>query len=365
MDPQKFIKQLIHPIFDTRRTRDIFHVNPTLPPSRKEPEKVNIAVYDFGSSHLEKKDIEKMEDLVVFRDNSNITWINIDGLKKSVIEDVCKIFGIHNLIVEDILSIGQRPKMDEIDDILYCLLNMLYFNEQRSAVEVEQISIVLGRNFVITFQEDPIRDVFNVLREKLNLHSSRLRNKAADYLCYTLLDMIVDHYFVVMEKLGNKIEVLEEEIIRRSHVKSLAKINNFRKEVIVLRRNVAPVRDLVNGFIKSESDLLEDANTKYYKDVYDHINQANEFAENYRDMLNNLQELYISKVNLKMNEVMKVMAVVTCLLAPATVIGGIFGMNFNVIPFSASHWAFYITVTIMLLIIPVIMMILFKKRGWF
>jgi magnesium transporter len=242
---------------------------------------------------------------------------------------------------------------------------MLYFNETHSSVEVEQISVALGRDFVITFQEDPERDVFNTLREKLKFNNTRLRLKGADYLCYTLLDMIVDHYFVVMEKLGSKIELLEEEIIRRSNVKSLAKINAFRKEVIILRRNVSPVRDIINGFIKSESHLLDDANTKYFKDVHDHINQANDLADNYRDILNNLQELYISKVNLKMNEVMKVMAIVTCLLAPATVIGGIFGMNFDVIPFHDSYWAFYITVVFMLLVIPVVMLILFKRRGWY
>lgn len=360
------MKQLIHPLFNTGRTRQIFQVNPTIQPYRQEADEIKICVYDYNGDHIEEHhQLMDVSELNCFRDNNNVSWINIDGLKKVEVEAVCRHFGIHPLIVEDILSIGQRPKMDEIDDILYCLQNMLYFNDASCSVEVEQISIVLGKNFVITFQEDPERDVFNNLREKLKLNHSRLRHKGADYLCYALLDMIVDHYFVVMEKLGEKIEILEEEIIRKSSVRSLAKINNFRKEVIVLRRNVAPVRDIINGFIKTESDLLDESIKKYFKDVHDHIHQANDFAENYRDMLNNLQELYISKVNLKMNEVMKVMAVVTCLLAPATVIGGIFGMNFEVIPFQHSHWAFYLTVLFMLMIIPVIMLIIFKKRGWY
>ena len=176
--------------------------------------------------------------------------------------------------------------------------------------------------------------------------------------------MIVDHYFLVMEKLSERIEVLEEKIIRHSNTRSLAEINNLRKELIVLKRNVGPVRDLVNGFIRSESDLLEDRTTKYFKDIYDHIVQANELVENYRDMMMNLQDLYLSNVNLRMNEVMKVMAIVTCLLAPATVIGGIFGMNFDRIPYLHHQYGFFIAVGLML-IVPAWMLLIFKRRGWF
>lgn len=167
-----------------------------------------------------------------------------------------------------------------------------------------------------------------------------------------------------MEKLGDRIETIEDEIIRNSNKRSLARINQLRKELIVLKRNMAPVRDLVGGILRSESDLLDDRTTKYFKDVYDHIVQANDLSENYRDMMMNLQDLYISNVNLKTNEVMKVMAIVTCLLAPATVIGGIFGMNFDVIPTAHNQWGFYTAVGIMLLI-PLLMLWIFKKRGWF
>ncbi len=365
MRPEKFIKQLIQPIFNTGRTRQIFHVNPTTEPTHRQVDDIIIRVYGYSTENILEKNLANAEELVRFECDQPVQWINIDGIKKAETETICQHFGIHPLIVEDILSIGQRPKMDEIDNILFCLLNMLYFNERNGSVELEQISIVLGSNFVITFQEDPERDVFNLLREKLKIKHSKLRIKGADYLCYSLLDMIVDHYFVVMEKLGDKIEQLEEEIIRHANVRSLAKINNFRKELIVLKRNVTPVRDLVNGFIKTESELLDESVEKYYKDIYDHIMQANDLVDNYRDMLNNLQELYISKVNLKMNEVMKVIAVVTCLLAPATVIGGIFGMNFEVIPFQHSHWAFYTTVTFMLVVVPLLMLWIFRKRKWF
>jgi magnesium transporter len=274
-------------------------------------------------------------------------------------------FGIHPLIAEDILSLGQRPKMDEVDSILYCLLNMLYYNETTQTVEQEQVSIVLGDEFVITFQEDPHRDVFNPIREKLKIPNSKLRLRGADYLCYSMLDLIVDNYFFVMEKLGDRIEQVEEEVIRNSNTRSLARINQLRKEMIVLKRNIAPVRDLIGSIIRSESDLLEDSTTKYFKDVQDHITQAHDLSENYRDIMISMQDLYINNVNLRMNEVMKVMAIVTCLLAPATVIGGIFGMNFDQnVSFFHKPWGFYTAIAMMLLV-PIWMLYAFRKRGWF
>jgi magnesium transporter len=280
------------------------------------------------------------------------------------VETLAQQYEIHNLIVEDILSINQRPKMDDINGILFCLLNMLYFNNTTTTVEHEQISIILGKNYVITFQEDAKRDVFNPLRDRLKIANSKLRQNGPDFLCYALLDLIVDNYFIVMESLGNCIEQLEEDVIRVSNTRTLARINKLRKELIVLKRNITPVRDLISGVMKSESELLQERNVKYYKDVYDHIVQAHDLTENYRDVLMNIQDVYISNVNLRMNEVMKVMAIVTCLLAPPTVIVGIFGMNFENIPFAHTHIGFYLTVFVTVLI-PAIMLWVFKKRGWF
>jgi magnesium transporter len=277
---------------------------------------------------------------------------------------VCDHYGVHPLLIEDILSINQRPKMDEVEGVMFCLLNMLYFNDVKKTVETEQISIVLGKEFVLSFQEDASRDVFDPLRLKLKLPKSQIRQRSADYLLYAMLDLIVDNYFLVMEKLGEQIEFLEEDVIRRSNTRSLARINQLRKEQIILKRNVAPARDLISSIIRSESELLEDSTTKYFKDVYDHIVQAYDLSENYRDIMMSMQDLYISNVNLKMNEVMKVMAIVTSVLAPATVIGGIFGMNFDVIPYSHHEWGFYFAVALMFLI-PMWMLWAFRKRGWF
>lgn len=363
MNGRNYLSYLINPL-ELLRTKKVLQVNPTAAPERKEPETLKIDVYDYDAAGIEAKELHAVSHCFPYVDSPKITWINVDGLRKKDVEAICAHYGIHNLIVEDILSIGQRPKMDEINGLVFCLLNMLYFNEKDSAVETEQISIILGKNFVISFQEDESRDVFNPLREKMKLASSKVRQQGADFLFYSLIDLIVDNYFVVMEKLGDKIENLEEDIVRSPNSRSLAKINMLRKEMIVLKRSIAPVREMVNGILRSDSKLIEERTEKYFKDVYDHIIQANDLAENYRDMMMNLHDLYLSNVNLKMNEVMKVMAVVTCLLAPATVIGGIFGMNFDRIPLLHNKWGFFISVAIML-VIPLIMLRMFIKRGWF
>jgi magnesium transporter len=364
MAQNNYFKQLLPSLFNTKRTRDIFQVNPTAVPERKEAERSTIHVFDYSPEQLEEKSLPNLSDCYAFRDSDTVSWINIGGIRKDDVEAVCNHFNIHQLISEDILSIGQRPKMDDIDPVLFCLLNMLYFNDRTGSVETEQISIILGKGFVISFQEDETRDVFDLIREKLRLSNTKLRHSGSDYLCYALLDMIVDHYYVVMEKLGLRIEELEEKIVRSSNTRALAEINSLRKELIVLKRNVSPVRDLVNGFVRSDSELLEEKTIKYFKDIHDHIIQANDLAENYRDMMMNLQDLYLSNVNLKMNEVMKVMAVVTCLLAPATVIGGIFGMNFDRIPYIHNPRGFFIAIGLMM-IIPIWMIFAFRKRGWF
>lgn len=363
--PDKYLKYLYLPnLFATRRTKEILSVNPTVIPQREEAKDVKVAVFDYNADSLEEKKFSAISECLNYKTSGRTTWINIDGLRKADVETVCNHFNIHPLVIEDILSINQRPKMDEADNSIFCLLNMLYFNPDKNAVEQEQISLILAKDVVISFQEDAHRDVFTPLREKLKIPNSKIRQRGADLLCYALLDMIVDHYFVVMEKLGDRIEEVEDEVMKASNPRALAHITQMRKELIVLKRNFTPVRELVNGFIRSDSELLEDRHTKYYKDVYDHIVQAIDLLENYRDVMVSLQDLHINNVNLKLNEVMKVMAIVTCLLAPATVIGGVFGMNFDAIPWLHNPYGFWGAVAFMLLI-PIGMLWVFRKRGWF
>lgn len=368
MRPEKYLRYLFLPnlldLFGTERTKEILSINPTIIPVREEATTVVITAYVYNKDSIKEYRNITIEDALLLKNNDHIVWINIDGLRKEDIDKIGDQYGIHLLLREDILSINQRPKVEEIDEILFCLMHMLYYNEEKKSIGYEQISLVLGKNFVITFQEDPTRDLFNPLRERLKLPTSKTRTKEVDYLYYTLIDTIVDHYFIIMDKLRDRIEDVEEEIIRGTNKRSLGLINMLRKELIVLKRSVFPMRDVLSGIIKSDSELLTEFNERFYKDVYDHIVQAIDLVENYRDMILGMQDLYISNVNLKMNEVMKVMAIVTCVLAPATVIGGIFGMNFQVIPLSDRPWGFWIAVGVMF-IIPAWMLLLFKKRGWF
>jgi magnesium transporter len=361
---KKRFKSFLNPFDELISKKRAVRVNPTLPPPREEPKNIVISIFNYDAQDVKITKVEKVEDCFPYLGLPNNTWINLDGLRKADVEKIGAHFGIHPLIVEDILSIGQRPKMDDLNQLIFGLLNMLYFNEESYSVESEQVSVILGRNFVLSFQEDASRDVFDPVREKLKVTGSKIRTNKADYLFYSLIDMVVDNYFVIMEKLGEKIELLEDDITHRPDTKTLAKINFLRKEMMFLRRTVSPVRELINGILRSESELIEEKTEKYFKDVYDHIVQANELAENYRDMMINLQDLYLSNVNLKMNEVMKVMAVVTCLLAPATVIGGIFGMNFNRIPGLQNPEGFYAAVGLML-VVPIWMIWIFRRRGWF
>ena len=365
MPANSYLQQLgLNNLFSAEQPKPEAAVGPAAVAEREEAGQVKVFVYDYNAASLDKHELSEVRECIKYKENDRISWINIDGLRKADVEMVCNQFDIHNLIVEDILSINQRPKMDEVDDILFCLLNMLYFNEEEIHVEQEQISIILGKSYVISFQEDAVRDVFNPLREKLKTANTKLRNRGADYLCYSMLDMIVDNYMIVLEKLGEKIEELEDEVVKSSSKRSLLKINIVKRELALVKRNITPVRELINGFMRSESELLEDRTAKYFKDVYDHIVQASDLVENYRDMMISMQDLYLNNVNLRMNEVMKVMAIVTCLMAPATVIGGIFGMNFERIPYLHNKHGFFIAVALMLFI-PMWMLWRFKKKGWF
>lgn len=363
--PTKYLKHLhLSNLFGAKRTKEILAVNPTVIPKREEANQVGVYVYDYNETGVEEKKLSGVNECFVYKTSGRITWINIDGLRKTDVEAVCNHYEIHPLIVEDILSINQRPKMEETDNGIFCLLNMLYFDESDNSVEQEQISIMMGKDYVISFQEDAGKDVFNLLRDRLHIAGTKIRQRGSDYLCYTMLDLIVDHYFTVMEKLGEYIEVVEDEVSRGNNPKALSHITRLRKELIILKRNFTPVRELINNFLRSDSELLDDRTTKYFKDVYDHIVQAIDLVENYRDVTVSLQDLHINNINLRMNEVMKVMAIVTCLLAPATVIGGIFGMNFESIPYLHNQYGFWAAVGLMLCI-PIGMVFIFRKRGWF
>jgi len=362
--PIQGVLETLNPFKEKKKQR-IMNYNPvTGPATRKLTHCEKISVFDYNSDHCEE--LSTVDETLIFKylDNKSVTWVNIDGVNKEMVHHICTRYNIHTLLEEDIMSIGQRAKMDEIGDYLFCLLPMVYFNEETSTIEQEQVSIVLGKHFVISFQEDAHRDVFDTIREKVRIPHSRIRSAGPDYLCYSLLDIIVDSYFNVIEKLGERIEMMEDLIQHNPDTRTLARINFLRRELLLLKRAIAPVRELVNGFMKSESMLLDERTIKYFKDIYDHIIQANELAENYREMILNLQEQYHTQINLKMNEIMKVLAVVTTLMAPLTLVVGIYGMNFDNMPELHQTNGYYFVMAAMLVML-IGMITFFRKRGWF
>lgn len=365
IQPIQDVLETLNP-FKARKQR-LMNYNPvTGPLTRKPTECEKITIFNYSHTYFEEVTVKGGDVAAIFRhiDSKNTVWINVDGINKETVHRICIELGVHILLEDDIMSIGQRAKMDEIGDHLFCLLPMMYFNAETCTIEQEQVSIVLGKNFVISFQEDAERDVFNHVRDKLRINNSRIRSVGADYLCYSLIDVIVDSYYLIIEKLGERIELMEDAVQHQANTRAQARINLLRKELLLFKRAIAPVRELVNGFLKSESDLLEERTTKYFKDVYDHIVQANDLTENYRDVLLNVQDLYHTQINLKMNEIMKVLAVVTTIMAPLTFIVGIYGMNFDNMPELHTRNGYYYTMGLMLFLL-VGMIIFFRKKKWF
>jgi magnesium transporter len=347
------------------KTKKVLQVNPTLVSSNNTFKHSVLNLYSYGTTTFDYKPNLGVDDVAKNMLPSANNWLNVDIVKKDVVLQLSKVFNIHPLIAEDILSENQRPKLDEIDDQIYCVLQMLYYNDAEHTIENEQVSFVLGKDFLISFQDDETRDHFDPIREKLQIASSKCRINGIDYLLYSLLDTIVDNYYIVMEKLGANIEQLEETISRGNADQfAMNKINNLRKEMILYRRNIVPAKDVINNFVNSDNALISAKNKRYFKDIQDHIHQAVDLSENYRDVVSNIRDLYINQVNLKSNEVMKFMAIVTALLAPATVIGGIFGMNFEKIPYLHNNNGFWLAVSLML-IIPILMLWWFRKKGWY
>jgi len=357
------IPDVLNP-FKVKKQR-IMNYNPVTGPTSRPPGRCEkVTIFDYTPLHVMESSGEDHRMIFKYIDTPETTWINVDGINKETVHEICTKLGIHFLLEEDIMSIGQRAKMDEIGPHLFALLPMAYYNPEAAAIAYEQVSIVMGKNYVISFQEEATRDVFDHVREKLRIDNSRLRNAGADYLYYSLLDVIVDSYFLILDKLGDRIELMEDLVQHQPNTRTLARINYLRRELLLFKRAISPVRELINGFMKSESPLLDERTMKYFKDVYDHIVQANDLAENYREALLNVQEQYHTQINLKMNEIMKVLAVVTTLMAPLTLVAGIYGMNFEYMPELHTRDGYYVVLGAMVLML-VGMIIFFRKRGWF
>ncbi|MBL7765295.1 MAG: magnesium/cobalt transporter CorA [Chitinophagaceae bacterium] len=357
--------QYLNPL-ELLKTKKVLQSNPTILTTKTATSESQLSLFVYSTDHCQAVtsiDAHSVNRTMFSKEHNY--WLNLDIINKQTVELIGEKIGLHNLVIEDILTVHQRPKTDEIDNYLTCVLQMMYYNQELQTIESEQVSLVLGKNFLISFQDDAARDLFNQIRERLKSAGTKIRNSGPDYLLYAMLDAIVDHYFIVLENLGEQIETLEEDITRNiADPYTMNRINNLRKELMYFKRSAVPVREVISNIIRSENENISDSNVKYFKDILDHSTQANELLENYRDMLTNIRDLYLSQVNLKLNEVMKFLAIVTTLLAPATVIGGIFGMNFDRIPYLHHQDGFWIA-TVLMIVIPILMLMYFRKRGWF
>jgi magnesium transporter len=350
---------------EKRRNKKLLQVNPTVSASRDALQSSIIEVHSYSNDNYSYTNNIELPELEKICGKQSIDWVNIDIVNDATVNKIAAIFKIHPLIIEDILSTNQRPKMDEIDNQIFCVMQMMYYNNVEHTIESEQISIVLGKDFVLTFQDDASRDHFDPIRDKLKLVLNKYKNNTADYMLHSILDSIVDNYYIVMENLGIAIENLEENISKgNTDAYSMNKINNLRKEMILYRRNVIPAKDVIKSLVFIDNPLISPVNKKYFKDVLDHAEQAVDLSDNYKDIVGNIRDLYINQINLKTNEAMKFLTIITALLAPATVIGGIFGMNFEKLPYIHSSYGFFFAASLMI-IIPVVMLYYFKKKDWY
>ncbi|MHC4460762.1 MAG: magnesium/cobalt transporter CorA [Planctomycetota bacterium] len=329
----------------------------------KKAESVRITYIDYDEQRFEEKQAPSIEECLKLKDTPTVTWINIDGIHDiELIEKLGKGFELHPLILEDILSTGQRPKFEDYEKYIFVVLKMLSFSEENQSVEAEQVSLILGPNYVISFQER-IGDVFENIRERIRNAKGRVRKMEADYLAYALIDAIVDNYFVILERFGEKIESMEEEVVGDPTEKTVQQIHSLKREMISLRKSVWPFRELIGGLQKSESSLIKETTDIYLRDVYDHTIQIIDTIESFRDMVSGMLDIYLSSLSNKMNAVMKVLTIIATLFIPLTFVAGIYGMNFKYMPELEWRWA-YLIVWLVMIAVAVIMLFYFRRKKW-
>jgi magnesium transporter len=347
------------------RKKKLTPVNDTPHPSES---KVILELIQYNEVDYIKHVDLPISELIAHIKARQVNWINLDGLEeKSIVQKIADHFCLHTLLVEDITS-DHQPKVEEYDDYLFFTLKMLYRIEE-DRIDYEQISFVLGKDYLLSFQEKE-GDLFGALRERIRLDQGRVRKKKADYLLYRLIDIIVDNYYSVLDAIGQKIETIEEEIYQNSIDQQFKNIQKLKKELIYLRKALYPLRDAMSKLIKDESGFIEDANIRYFRDVYDHVVHLIDSLDTYKDLTSALMDIYINTLNTRMNEVMKVLTIISTIFIPLTFIVGVYGMNFNTeksawnMPELNSPYGYPIVMGIMVLIV-IGMMRYFKYKKWF
>ncbi len=333
------------------------------PPQETGEGKVKITIIDYDEAHLQEKEVKNAEECFPFKDKPTVSWINVDGIHDiRLIEQIGRHFDMHPLIPEDIVNTAQRPKCEDFGGYFFIVLKMLFYDEQAGETTSEQVSLIVGSNFVISFQEKE-GDVFDPIRDRIRNAKGRIRKMGADYLAYALIDAIVDNYFIILERFGEKIENTEGELVLNPTPEILQVIHKLKREMIFLRRSVWPLREVISGLQRSESDLIHKSTVIFLRDVYDHTIQVIDTIETFRDMTSGMLDIYLSSISNKMNEVMKVLTIIATIFIPLTFITGIYGMNFRYMP--ELGWRFgYVMVWAIIFVITILMMVYFKRRKW-
>jgi magnesium transporter len=323
---------------------------------------LKITVVDYDESHYHEAEVSSIEDCFVFRAQPTVTWIHIVGLTQAdALEKLGACYGFHPLVLEDILS-DQRPKVEDYDDYIFIVLKTLYYQEQESELEADQISIILGPNYVVSFRGKE-GDIVRPVRDRLRTGKGRIRRMGADYLAYSMIDTIVDHYFTIAEKLGELFEDVEDAVVTKPDPETLPSIYNLKRDMLFLRKSVWPLRESISHLQRSESHLISETTKIYLRDVYDHTIQIIENIETLRDMSASLLDTYISSLSNRLNDVIKLLTIISTIFIPLTFISGVYGMNFEHMPLLQSTWGYPATVAFMAVVAGV-MLSYFKRKKW-
>jgi magnesium transporter len=343
------------------------------PPAGAPPATAHLHAIHYDATTLEEYDGISVEQGRALADAPGITWINLDNVADvATVARLGTAFGLHPLVQEDLTHATQRPKLEVYGDQLFVVLRMVRPLEE-DAVEaycvgqqghtIEQVALVLGPGYVLSFQESVPGDVFELIRQRLRTCSGRIRQEGADYLLYALLDVVVDHYFVTLERIGDATEVFENLVFERPESPVQAAISALRREVVVLRRAIWPLREVLVGLLREETPGIAERTRPYLRDVYDHTVQVVDVLESLRDVLAGLADLYLSALSHRLNEVMKVLTIISTIFIPLTFIAGIYGMNFDNMPELHTRSGYFVVLGVMLAV-GVATLIYFKRRGW-
>jgi magnesium transporter len=324
-------------------------------------DKVKITLIEYNEGEYIEKDFYDLSECLDLVNPDMVKWINVDGIHDvALIEKIGKHFNIHPLTLEDIVNTNQRPKFEDYDNYVVAIMKMIYYDAE---LRSEQLSVVLMNGMVISFQEVYGGDAFDLIRNRLRQGKGRVRKMGADYLAYALIDAVVDCYFTILEKIGDRIELLEEELISDPTKETMQQLHHMKREMIFVRKAVWPMRELINNLERSETELIKPSTDVYLRDVHDHTVRVIDTVETYRDLLSGMMDIYLSSVSNRMNEVMKVLTIITTIFVPVTFIAGVYGMNFDYMPELHSKWGYPVTWAVMIVII-VSLLIYFRKKKW-